>query len=217
MFRHPIERTASWFYHKQSVRESVYFDPSLDIYSLADWIKSDSYMTDYMVRTLIGKVDAQHPLTRDALDIAKEILRRKCVVGLLDEKAESMRRYEKIFGWNAQVQRDSIVVFEGEQTADAVQAEHWKNLIVKDEECKDRMLHWDWANKHKHPLLEERSFEYKLVEDKNKYDIELYMYARQLFEEQFTQLGFDDDAIDGQVEEFGMLNYDAVSGESDQH
>jgi len=195
MFRHPIERTASWFYHKQSVQDSVHYDPSLEIYSLTDWINSPSYMTDYMVRTLVGKVDTHFHLVREDLDVAKEILRRKCLVGLLDEKSESMRRFIKFFGWNAELQRDSIMLTEGEETAEAIQAERWHNQIVKDEECQDRLLHWDWMNKHKHPVVEEGSLEYKLLESKNRYDLELYMYARQLFEEQFTQLGFDDDAI----------------------
>ena len=51
-------------------------------------------------------------------------------------------------------------------------------------------------NKNKHPMLEEGTVVYNLLESKNRYDIELYMYARQLFEEQYIQLGFDDDAID---------------------
>lgn len=34
--------------------------------------------------------------------------------------------------------------------------------------------------------------------------IQLYMYARQLFEEQFIQLGFDDDAVDGQLDAIPM-------------
>mmetsp|Transcript_33314 Transcript_33314/g.70084 ORF Transcript_33314/g.70084 Transcript_33314/m.70084 type:complete len:574 (-) Transcript_33314:448-2169(-) len=206
MFRHPIDRAVSVFYHKQSVKDSVHYDPSLEIYSLADWINSPSYITDYMVRTLVGKIDtwAAHPdvglpsglfrppvpLTHDDLDMAKEILRRKCVIGLLEEKGESMKRFEKIFGWNADVSRDSLFIFEDEQTAHAVQAARWKN--VKDEECRDRLLHWNWANKNKHPMLEEGSVAYNLLESKNRYDIELYMYAVQLFEEQYRQLGFDE-------------------------
>ncbi|KAL7473940.1 hypothetical protein ACHAXS_014285 [Conticribra weissflogii] len=204
MIRHPIDRTASLFYHKQYEKDSVHYDPSLEIYSLADWINSPSYMTDYMVRTLVGKVDTHSHLIREDLDMAKEILRRKCLVGLLDEKAETMRRFIKFFGWNAELQRDSIMLTEGEETAEAIQAERWHNQIVKDEECQDRLLHWDWMNKHKHPSVEEGSLEYKMLESKNRYDIELYMYARQLFEEQFTQLGFDDDTI--HFEESGAVD-----------
>lgn len=212
MFRHPIDRSVSWFYDKQSVKDSVHYDPMLEIYGLADWVNSPSYISDYMVRTLVGKVDAwavdnagavpfRPPavLTRDDLDLAKEILRRKCIVGLLEEKGESMKRFENFFGWNADVHRTSLFLLEDEETANAVQAARWKD--VKDEECRDRLLHWNWASKNKHPMLKKEeggsaAVTYKLLESKNRYDIELYMYATQLFEEQFIQLGFDDNAGD---------------------
>jgi len=216
LLRHPIDRAVSLFYHKQSVKDSIHYDPSLEIYSLTDWINSPSYITDYMVRTLVGKIGSWQvhtmeppndnqpfrppiPLTHADLDAAKEILRRKCVIGLLEEKGESMKRFEKFFGWNADVHRTSLFLLENEETANAAQAARWKD--VKDEECGDRLLHWNWANKNKHPTLDEEasSVAYHLLESKNRYDIELYMYARQLFEEQFIQLGFDDDAADGQA------------------
>mmetsp|Transcript_23238 Transcript_23238/g.41663 ORF Transcript_23238/g.41663 Transcript_23238/m.41663 type:complete len:642 (-) Transcript_23238:21-1946(-) len=190
MFRHPIDRAESWFYHKQSVKDSVHYDPSLEIYSLADWINSPSYITDYMVRTLVGKIDSWSatdnspyrppvPLTHDDLDAAKEILRRKCIIGLLEEKGESIKRFEKFFGWNADVHSTSLFLLEDEETAHAVQAARWKD--VKDEECGDRLLHWNWMNKNKHPMLDEdggsSSVAYNLLESKNRYDIEVSVYA----------------------------------------
>ena len=149
-----------------------------------------------MVRALVGKIgNSMVPLVPGDLDVAKEILRRKCIIGLLEEKGESMKRFDKFFGWRADVSRDSLLIFEDEKTAHAVHAARWSKN-VKDEECSDKLLHWNWMNKNKHPMLEEGTVVYNLLESKNRYDIELYMYARQLFEEQYIQLGFDDDAID---------------------
>ncbi|KAL7549184.1 hypothetical protein ACHAWF_014830, partial [Thalassiosira exigua] len=207
VFRHPVDRAVSWFHHKQSVRDSVHYDPSLEIYSLVDWINSPSYVTDYMVRTLVGKIDTwvsspdpdrplpfrpPVPLTAQDLDVAKEILRRKCVVGLLEEKGESVRRFERFFGWEAGARRDAVFLLEGGDAgaAEAAQAERWKT--VRDEECRDRLLNWEWSSKNRHPVPEEGSVAYSLLEGKNRYDLELYWYARQLFEEQYIQLGFDD-------------------------
>jgi len=195
MFRHPIDRTLSFFYHKQKDKESVHYDPSMEIYSLVDWVNSPSYITNFMTRTLVGKVDNQIPLTAVDLDVAKEILRRKCVVGLLDEKAESMKRFARLFGWDADVHHDSLSLLQGEAAASRAQAERWKDQIVNDEECQDRLLHYSWLNKHKHPILNEGSVGYKVVKSKNSFDLELYYYARQLFEEQYIQLGFDEDDI----------------------
>lgn len=164
-----------------------------------------------MVRTLVGKIDqsptdAFHipvPLTPNDLDVAKEILRRKCIIGLLEEKGESMKRFDKFFGWRVDVSRDSLLLFEeDEKTAHAKHAARWSKN-VKDEECSDKLLHWNWMNKNKHPTLDEGSVVYNLLESKNRYDMELYMYARQLFEEQFFQLGFDDDTINDNEVEWG--------------
>ena len=173
MFRHPIDRAVSWFYHKQSGRDSVHYDPSLETRSLPDWINSPSYVTDYMVRTLVGKVGTPAPLTHDDLDAAKEVLRRKCVVGLLEEKGESVKRFERFFGWNADVRRTSLFLLEDEETANAAQAARWND--AGDEECRDRLLYWNWVNKNKHPDLEEGSSSvvYNLLESKNRYDIEV--------------------------------------------
>ena len=193
MFRHPIDQTLSFFYHKQQDKESIHYDPSMEIYSLVDWVNSPGYITNFMTRTLVGKVDNQILLSAADLDIAKEVLRRKCVVGLLDEKADSMKRFERLFGWDSDVHRDSLSLLQGEAAASRAQAERWKNQIVNDEECQDRLLHYNWLNKHRHPTLREGTIGYKVVKSKNSFDLELYYYARQLFEEQYTQLGFDED------------------------
>ncbi|KAL3784939.1 hypothetical protein ACHAW5_003619 [Stephanodiscus triporus] len=188
LFRHPIDRTVSLFYCKKHDKYSIHYDPSLETLSLEDWVVSPSFVPDYMVRTLVGKIWPSAPLLQVDLDVAKEILRRKCVVGLLGEKGESMKRFERFFGWDVDVSRDHNDVVE--QRA-APEASRWKN--VKDEECRDRLLYWGWINKNKHPTVEEGSTVYRLLESKNRYDIELYMYARQLFYEQYMQLGFDED------------------------
>ena len=198
MFRHPMDRAISSFYSQQEVHD-VHFDPSMQIYSLTDWANSPQYINDYMVRSLVGKLNErspqnQPPLHREDLDIAKEILRRKCVIGLMEEKTESLKRFEKFFGWSPEARRNSLSMLD-EEEVERAQAEKWRKEIVKDEECKDRLLHYHWEKKHKHPLPEENDASYKLLESKNRYDMELYIYARQLFEEQYLQLGFDDDTL----------------------
>lgn len=197
IFRHPVERAISSFYSKQQVHD-VHFDPSLEIYSLTDWANSPQYINDYMVRSLVGKLNEQSPqnqppLNRNDLDVAKEILRRKCLIGLTDEKSESLKRFEKFFDWNADEAHRHESVNSEDKSAERTRAEKWRKSIIKDEECKDRLLHYSWEKKHKHDIPEENDVSYKLLESKNRYDIELYIYARQLFDEQYYQLGFHDD------------------------
>ena len=188
LFRHPIDRAVSLFYCKKLDKGSIHYDPTLETSYLEDWIVSPSYIPDYMVRTLVGKILPPAPLAQVDLDVAKEILRRKFVVGLLEEKGESMKRFEKFFGWDAGASRH---YFDATELHAAPGAPRWKN--AKDEECRDRLLYWGWINKKKHPTVEEGSGVYRLLETQNRYDIELFMYARQLFEEQFMQFGFDED------------------------
>jgi hypothetical protein len=188
LFRHPIDRAVSLFYCKKHDKDSVHYDPLLETLSLEEWVVSPSFIPDYMVRTLVGKIWPPAPLVQVDLDVAKEILRRKCVIGLLGEKGESMKRFERFFGWDVDVSSDRNDVIEQQA---APEASRWKN--VKDEECRDRLLYWGWINKNKHPTVEEGSTVFRLLESKNRYDIELYMYARQLFDEQYMQLGFDED------------------------
>lgn len=171
MFRHPVDRAVSWFHAKQSEQGSIHYDPSLAASSLSDWVGSPSYVTDYMVRTLVGKVGGNPvpvPLTHDDLDVAKEILRRKCVVGLLDEKGASVRRFERFFGWGASARGDASPAGGGGEGA-----RQWGD----GGECADRLLNWDWEEKgtrRPDPVEEEEgSTAWKLVESRNQFDIEV--------------------------------------------
>ena len=101
-------------------------------------------------------------LTEHDLEIAKEVLRQKCLIGLLEEKGETFERIQKYFGWRP------------------------KN----DEEqgCLEKKLEWSWPMKHKHPEIEEDSKEWRLIVAANKFDMKLYNYARNLFEQQGRRL-----------------------------
>ncbi|EJK63638.1 hypothetical protein THAOC_15691, partial [Thalassiosira oceanica] len=203
MMRHPVPRAVSLFRHARSDPSSVHHDPRLSVYGLNDWVSSPGYVNDYMVRSLVGKVDygagtdaggaavRQATLTHDDLDAAKEVLRRKFVVGLLDEKAESVRRFERFFGWDDPGSA-SMYLLEDERTAEAMRAERFRRVV--DGECRERTLHWDWEGRGPagQERVEEGSVEWGLVEGRNRMDVELYEYARELFDEQYVQLGFDE-------------------------
>ena len=206
MMRHPVHRAVSLYRHARSDTGSVHHDPRLGVYGLNDWVNSPGYVNDYMVRVLVGKVghgsaagaaaatgrQRQAMLTHDDLDAAKEVLRRKFVVGLLDEKAESLRRFERFFGWDA-AGAASVHLLEDERAAEAMRAARFRRAV--DGECRERTLHWDWEGRGpggQQRTVEEGSLEWGLVEGRNRMDVELYEYALQLFDEQYVQLGFDE-------------------------
>lgn len=152
MFRDPIERQVSLFYHEKTYR------PELAIFELQDYAKTKFIENNFMVRSLTNNFEGY--LTVEDLQVAKEVLRRKCLVGLLREKETSMKRFEKFFGWDYLASKPGA------------------------EECTEKIMSWGWPNKNTYPSLDPDSEAYRLLETKNALDIELYEYAKLLFVQQ---------------------------------
>jgi hypothetical protein len=111
---------------------------------------------NWMVRSLTNTMTG--PLTDNHLNIAKEILRRKFLVGLLDEKTESLRRIESYFGW--------------------------KLPSRVSQTCKNNMFYFEPQSKNVHDPIDPDSKEYEILVNRNHFDVDLYEYAVRLFEEQ---------------------------------
>ncbi|KAL9188759.1 hypothetical protein ACHAXT_007137 [Thalassiosira profunda] len=109
---------------------------------------------NWMVRFLTNELSGE--LSEDNLTVAKEVLRQKCLVGLLEEKGESFERMLNYFGW--QPKNDDEL------------------------ECLEKKLEYAWSMKHKHPKVE--SGTRALIEEANQLDLRLYEYAKDLFTEQ---------------------------------
>jgi hypothetical protein len=155
--RHPIERAVSLFHYLGIAKHEPTYDPQLQYISIEMWARSKRIEHNWMTRFLSNDLDGD--LTPTHLEIAKKVLRRKCLVGLLDEKAESWLRFEKYFGWK----------FYNEEMR----------------ECQDKLLNWGWSNKHQHDRVQEGSVAWELLYKQNRLDMDLYNYAKQvIFEEQ---------------------------------
>jgi len=152
MLRDPIERAVSMFYYL-----------GYDDLELQDYAKTKLIDNNWMVRSLTNKLEGY--LTLHDLHAAKEVLRRKCLIGLLKEKHVSLKRFEIYFGWEDRAKRPGA------------------------EECREKLLSWGWPQKNNHPLLEPGSEAYQLLRTKNALDIELYDYAKELFVQQGLYLG----------------------------
>ena len=151
--RHPVERAVSMYYHLNAN------DPDgniLDGKSLEQYAKSPLVENNWMTRFLSNQLGGE--LTEDHEAIAREFLRRKCLIGLLSHKATSMERFERYFGWRIVGQ--------------------------KMEHCQDQLLNWNWPSKNKHPRLKEGGVVWRSLEDNNAFDLRLYHYAHELFQEQ---------------------------------
>lgn len=153
MFRHPIDRAVSMYYYlrdKTGINGAQIGD-TLELYA-----KSAAVENNWMTRFLTNKLGGE--LTPDDEATAKEVLRTKCLVGLLSRKAESMRRFKAYFDW---------------KPLDTSQ----ENL-----ECEEKHLHWGWTGKNRHERIEVGSDTWNLLKEQNSFDIRVYEYAVKLFE-----------------------------------
>eukprot|EP00585_Thalassiosira_rotula_P021327 CAMPEP_0196217686 /NCGR_PEP_ID=MMETSP0912-20130531/34908_1 /TAXON_ID=49265 /ORGANISM="Thalassiosira rotula, Strain GSO102" /LENGTH=350 /DNA_ID=CAMNT_0041495175 /DNA_START=72 /DNA_END=1124 /DNA_ORIENTATION=- len=163
IFRHPVERAASLFYF---IQESQWQQPGTrnDQFAhitIEQFYKDGFAENNWMTRFLTNEL-AKEELTENDLDIAKEVLRQKCLVGLLEEKGETFERIQTYFGWRP------------------------KN--EEEQDCFEKKVEWAWPMKHKHPEIEEGSRAWRLILAANKFDLRLFEYARELFIEQGEKL-----------------------------
>ena len=64
---------------------------------ILDWAKSCNMDNDFMVKKLAGKVQRMKA-TRKDLSLAKETIRSRFVVGLMEEMEESIQRFNTVIG-----------------------------------------------------------------------------------------------------------------------
>mmetsp|Transcript_670 Transcript_670/g.1548 ORF Transcript_670/g.1548 Transcript_670/m.1548 type:complete len:749 (-) Transcript_670:21-2267(-) len=150
MFRQPIDRAVSIFHF---LKGTGY--PPLQNMTLDDYAKSTLIENNWMTRILTESMTG--PIDMETLDIAKEVLRRKFLIGLLDNKRGSFARFDHYFKW-----KDSP-------------------RYEKEFGCRKQLM--DEKYMAKHPLRK-NSDTWKLVMEQNRFDIHLYDYAKELFASQ---------------------------------
>lgn len=195
IFRNPIEREISYFSHQQRKRQKEVADDhsgttaknsnDLSIYEISDWIKSPDFIDNYMVRSLIHNFDSSYQIKVKDLLIAKEILRRKCLIGLMDDKNGTIER---------------IKLYLNPKHATKLQTGFTSS--GSDDDCQEKLLNWGWRNRNPQRQYVEHGFDtqqhddagvvdkesYDLVLQLNQFDMVLYEYAKVLFWEQGIEL-----------------------------
>mmetsp|Transcript_8150 Transcript_8150/g.11836 ORF Transcript_8150/g.11836 Transcript_8150/m.11836 type:complete len:379 (+) Transcript_8150:120-1256(+) len=151
IFRHPMERAASLFYYRQTATWEKIFGFSSTTFE--DFLHKGRGEKNWMVRLLTNKFTEK--LSGEDLEVAKEVLRTRCVIGLMDRMEESLERFNTYFGWSS----------------------------PDGDDCKNDLLHGG-VNRNPHPKIEVGSEVWNLLYEQNELDIKLYEYAQVLFEEQ---------------------------------
>jgi len=173
LFRHPIDRLVSIFYYLQTATWEPTYHPDFADMTVEDYAKSQFFEGNWMVRMIANKMKG--PVTNEDLNIAKEFLRTKCLVGLQSSMNDSLDRFQRYFGW---------------ELKDTVR----NGNVLTGEVCRQRFFHPEKAgglkmNTNKHPKILPGSKEYNELVEKSKLDMELYAYAVELYGEQAEIFG----------------------------
>lgn len=164
--RHPIERQISTYYYQQSLRPGhPHYDANVLLYSLGDWAQTALHTPNAMMHAILGQPRSPVGFTTTDLIVAKNVLRQKAKIGLLEQKAESIRRYLKGRHVGASGGR----------------------------ECKERLLDYAWQTINHHPNVHPNSEEYNLLMQRNSWDMLLWEYLQYLFQVQGGAVLEEDD------------------------
>jgi len=156
VFRSPVDRIVSLFYYLQQATWEPTYNPEYASMTIDEYAHSPLCESNWMVRSLVNKMEG--PLEPSDIAIAKEIIRQKCIVGLLSEMDETIRRFHSFFG------------FENDEALTCAR----QNFAVAG---------GSQSNSHKHPKLDHGET-WQAIESKNMLDIRLFEYAIELWHEQ---------------------------------
>jgi hypothetical protein len=165
IFRHPIHRlVAKFFVMQRAALEGSEFATL----TLEEYAKRPKYVGEnWMTRMLVGKLEG--PLSPDDLKTAKKIIKTKCLVGLSTQLDESLDRFEKYFGWE-----ERTATFNG----GPVQKEECRTSILDARDTYQDILNPGIA------FIDPDSEVWDSLIKISYFDMELYMYAVEVFAEQ---------------------------------
>lgn len=161
LFRNPVDRLVSKFYYLQTATWERTYSPQWAGMSVEEWAMEQNHDENFMVKKIMGKNLADEVDIGD-LVMAKEIVRRRFVVGLMNDMEESIRRFNIMIGFDINTERG--------------------------QKCMDEYFgpkpDTDNMNSHAHPKVEEGSRDYRVLAERNALDMVLWNYITLLYEEQ---------------------------------
>ncbi len=171
MFRNPIDRVISLFYYLQEATWEPTYNPIFKNMTLLEYANSSLLEANFITRSLVNKFTG--PLSHDDLEQAKEILRRKCIIGIVEDFDTS------ITGFDA-----SLNLVPNLHVYTELEDESFENRKQFVKTCIQQLKSEGGSNKHKHEKVEKDSEVYKILETKNGWDMSLWAYIKKLYHEQ---------------------------------
>lgn len=159
VFRNPIERAISKYY------ADLASDPDVAGMSLTQYVRQGAHrvQNNYLTRHLSGRYGGKLEVFH--LDVAREFLRRKFVVGLARDLPATTNLFTHVYGWN------NTAAIMGMDNA---------------EQCYQTIF--NALADSSPPSVDEGSEGWKLIVSQNWFDLKLYEYAEYLFQQQIEQI-----------------------------
>lgn len=160
ILRDPIDRAIGVFHRLQSTSNH----PTIQNMTLLEYAKSPLAEENWMVRYLSNELEDE--LQQEHTEMAQHILGRKCLIGFTDQFEESMRRFAKYFGWDKKVALRKVLDCE-------------EKLSGSDNDVTVQFPVHNWKQE-----APEGGEVWEALKLKNSHDLELFSYAKKLFESQ---------------------------------
>jgi len=173
LFRHPIERAVSKFFYLQKATWEPTYNQRWANMSLEKWASQKRGEDNWMVRHLVSKGMSEE-LTNADLELAKDIVSNKFVVGIQSQFEESVRRFNLFLGVDVSDPNNSECIskftsHEGDSDhSDAHNNE--KEIFTKNE-----------FNSYEHPHAERGGQTWVSLAKIHMYDVLLYRHVLTVF------------------------------------
>lgn len=163
---HPIERQVSKFFYLRKATWEPTYNERWQKMSLTEWASRERGENNWMVRKLVGK-DPTAELGPQDLNVAKEIIRNKFIIGLMDRYQESIHRFNAFLGVDESSPRSQQCMEEFTEAKSS-------NKRGKKND----------GNSYEHPEAKEGSPAWKSLAEIHSYDVELFKFIRKEYGQQ---------------------------------
>jgi len=182
------------YYYLAKATWDPHYNPDLAKMTLEQYAKSRYIENNWLTRFLVNKLGGK--LSRADVQLAKEIIKAKCLVGLYDDMEVSMARFQRYFGWNAEETDENKTSIAHCRSAAVRKGDKHvvghPSSVVKDVMNSDTNM---TSSSPIMPVVRPGSIAWKAIVRMNMYDMELYEFVERIYhiqgEEIFGVVGYE--------------------------
>jgi hypothetical protein len=156
ILRHPVYLALSLFHYRKRATWERSYRKEWNLITFHEYVESSDYIDNWMVRQLTGTMPWEE-LTEANFERAMKVMTRKIFIGVLEELNETMRQLRAHFGWTEKIPG-----------------------------CAHNYINSKPTNANDHPQLQggRGGKTWRVVIEKERWDMSLYYYGLEMFAEQ---------------------------------